>query len=203
MSLWLAAEPAILASQSASRRSILLAAGIPVEVMPADLDERAVERSFVKPISAQDAAARLALAKAQTIAARCRGRLVIGADQTLALGEGRFSKPSNRNEARQQLIELRGRTHALHSALAIVRDAETCFTHVATARLTLRRFSDEFLDRYLDAASEKIMTSVGAYQIEGLGSQLLERVEGDHFTILGLPLLPLLAYLRQDGYLLA
>ncbi len=203
MSLWLSAQPAILASQSAVRRAILTAAGIPVEAMPADLDERAVERSFAGPIGARQAAAALALAKAQTIAARCRGRLVIGADQTLALGERRFSKPTDREAARRQLIALRGRTHALHSALAVVADAEIRFTHVATARLTLRHCSDEFLDRYLDAASEKVLTSVGGYQIEGLGSQLLERVEGGHFTVLGLPLLPLLAYLRRDGYLLA
>lgn len=202
MSLWLATEPAVLASQSGVRRAILLAAGIPVEVLPADLDERALERRFGPNISAPEAASALALAKAQAVAARLRGRLVVGADQTLALGDRRFAKPPDLEAARRQLIELRGRTHALHSALAVVRDGVTRFAHVATARLTLRGFSDEFLQRYLAAASEQVTTSVGAYQIEGLGSQLFERIDGDHFAVLGLPLLPLLAYLRRDGYLL-
>lgn len=202
MPLWLSSQPAILASQSVVRRSLLIAAGVPVDVMPADLNERAIERSCGLADPGEVAAA-LALAKAQSISAQWPDRLVIGADQTLALGKKRFSKPDDRNAARRQLLELRGLTHTLYSALAVVRGGEMQFAHRAEARLTLRRFSDEFLESYLDAAGKGVMTSVGAYQLEKFGSQLFEAIEGEYFTILGLPLLPLLAYLRRDGYLLA
>ena len=128
------------------------------------------------------------------------GRLVLGADQTLARGDTRFSKPANRAEAAAQLRALRGRTHELHSALALVRDGDVLFECVDTARLTMRDFSDRFLDDYLDMAGDAALASVGGYQLEGIGIHLFERVEGDYFTILGLPLLPLLAFLRQNGF---
>ena len=134
------------------------------------------------------------------MAATRPGQLVLGADQTLARGATRFSKPANRAAAVEQLRALRGRTHELNSALALARDGEVLFDCVDTARLTMRDFSDRFLDDYLEMAGEAAMTSVGAYQLEGLGIHLFERIEGDHFTILGLPLLPLLAYLRQNGF---
>jgi len=125
---------------------------------------------------------------------------VLGADQTLARGSARFSKPADRAAAAEQLRGLRGQTHELHSALALVRDGELLFGCVETARLTMRDFSDRFLDEYLDMAADTAMASVGAYQLEGIGIHLFEKVEGDYFTILGLPLLPLLAFLRANGF---
>jgi septum formation protein len=140
----------------------------------------------------------LARAKADVVAASLPGRLVLGADQTLARGAKRFGKPADRAEAADQLRALRGRTHELHSALALVRDKEAVFTCVDTARLTMRDFSDRFLNDYLDMAGDAAMNSVGSYQLEGIGIHLFERVEGDYFTILGLPLLPLLNFMRQS-----
>jgi len=200
MALWLAAAPLVLASRSAARRALLEAAGVTIELKPADLDERSVE---TKAASQQPAAAAafLARAKAASVAALSPGRLVLGADQTLALGTRRFSKPVDRAAARAQLAALRGRTHELHSAIAFVQDATVLFEHVDTARLAMRAFSEEFLDRYLEATGNAATASVGAYQIEGPGIQLFERIDGDYFTILGLPLLPALDFLRRRGCL--
>jgi septum formation protein len=142
----------------------------------------------------------LARAKAETVAASLPGRVVLGADQTLALGSQRFGKPADRAEAAKQLRALRGKTHTLHSALALVRDGAVLFACVETAQLTMRDVSDRFLDDYLDLAGDSALSSVGGYQLEGIGIHLFERVEGDYFTILGLPLLPLLAFLRQNGF---
>jgi septum formation protein len=200
MPLWLAAHPLVLASKSAARRTLLDAAGIAVEIRPADIDERAVEAKATAD-GAAAVAAMLARAKARAVAAQMPGRLVLGADQTLALEAQRFSKPLDRAGAKEQLRALRGHTHALHSALALVRDGEVVFEHGDTARLTMRAFSDKFLDDYLDAAGSTVTASVGGYQLEGPGIQLFERIEGDYFTILGLPLLPLLDFLRRDGCL--
>ena len=126
------------------------------------------------------------------------GYLVLGADQTLARGSARFSKPADRAEALEQLRSLRGRTHELHSALALVRDGTLVFDCVDSARLTMRNVSDRFLEDYLDMAGDTAFASVGGYQLEGIGIHLFERVEGDYFTILGLPLLLLLSFLRQN-----
>jgi septum formation protein len=145
----------------------------------------------------------LAREKARTIAARLPGRLVLGADQTLALGERRFSKPGDRASAREQLEALRGRTHELHTAIALVRESAILFEHREVARLTMRAFSDSFLDAYLDAMGAAVTASVGGYQLERVGIQLFERIEGDHFVILGLPLVALLQYMRQAGWLAA
>src|SRR5262249_48854797 len=133
--------------------------------------------------------------------AQRRQRIVVGADQTLALGGRRFDKPHNRAAARDQLRALAGRRHELHSAVAVVREDQLVFWQVDTARLTMRELSDQFIDLYLDAVGPRALTSVGAYQLEGLGVHLFEQVEGDHFTILGLPLPALLAFLRRDGAL--
>jgi len=200
MPLWLAAHPLVLASKSTARRAVLEAAGIPVEIEPADIDERAVE-ARAGADDAEMAATLLAREKAKAVAVKRPGRMVLGADQTLALGERRFSKASDHAGAREQLAALRGKTHTLHSAVAVVNAGAVVFEHVDAAHLTMRTFSDDFLERYLDAAGSAATASVGGYQLEGLGSHLFERVEGDHFTVRGLPLLPLLDWLRRAGHL--
>jgi septum formation protein len=197
VSLWLAEQPLLLASKSESRRAILAAAAIPVEVLPADIDERAIE-ARAGGQSPGEIAALLAREKAGAVAKRRPGRLVLGADQTLALGRRLFAKPASLAAARDQLKTLRGTSHELHSALALVRDGAVVFAHRETARLTMRNFSDQFLEAYLAAAGLAVMASVGGYQVERTGIQLFERIEGDHFTILGLPLLALLDYLRRE-----
>jgi septum formation protein len=202
MSLWLRPEPLVLASKSAVRRALIEAAGIPLEVAPADIDERAIEaRAGVGPAS--EAALLLAREKARVAASQAGRRFVVGADQTLALGGTRFTKPIDRNAAREQLRALSGRTHELHAAVAVARDGRVLFSHVDTARLSMRSLSDGFLDAYLAAAGPSVTTSVGGYQLEGLGSHLFERIEGDYFTILGLPLFALLGFLRREGCLAA
>jgi septum formation protein len=202
MPLWLADQPLVLASKSASRGAILRAAGLAIEVCPADINERMIEQGSATR-DPDAIAALLAREKARTISARLAGRIVLGADQTLALGEQRFSKPTDRTAAREQLKLLRGQTHELHTAIALVREDVILFEHRETARLTMRAFSDRFLEDYLDAAGADVTASVGGYQLEKTGIQLFERVEGDHFVILGLPLLPLLQHLRQAGWLAA
>ena len=201
MALWLAPEPLILASQSKVRRALLEAAGIPVEARPAHLDERAIEQGVTG--GPGDVALALAREKARTVAAMSGNGIVVGCDQTLALGDRRFSKPADRTAARVQLLALRGKTHQLHSAVAVCRNGAVTFGHVAVARLTMRAFSESFLDRYLEAAGDAVIASVGAYQLERSGVHLFEKIDGDHFTILGLPLLPLLEHLRHEKALAA
>ncbi|MGH6727522.1 MAG: Maf family protein [Pseudolabrys sp.] len=199
MPLWLAPQPLVLASRSDARGKMLAAAALRFEIRPAQIDERAVEAKA----GLTDAAAvarLLARAKANAVAQSMPGRLVLGADQTLARGNHRFSKPADHAAAADQLRALRGRTHELHSALALVRDGEVLFECVDSARLTMRAISDTFLENYLDMAGEAALASVGGYQLEGIGIHLFERVEGDYFTVLGLPLLPLLDFLRQNGF---
>jgi septum formation protein len=198
--LWLAEKPLVLASRSKVRQALLEGAGIPVDVRPADLDERRLESSAVSQLPGA-IAAHLAREKARAVAASHRGRLTLGADQTLALGAERFSKPADSAAARAQLRALSGRTHELHSAIAFVQDGAVMFEHVGVARLTMRAFSEKFLDLYLETAGSAATTSVGAYQLESFGIQLFERVDGDYFTVLGLPLLQALEFLRQRGCL--
>jgi septum formation protein len=198
MSLW-RAEPLVLASKSSVRRALLEAAGIPLTIEPAAIDERAIESSKAASASAADVALLLAREKALEVARRKSKSTVLGADQTLALGARRFSKPANALAAREQLKALAGKTHELHAAVAVARGGEIVFETLAIARLTVRPLSESFLDAYLAAAGERVSSSVGAYQLERLGVHLFERVEGDHFTVLGLPLLPLLAYFRSAG----
>jgi len=204
MALWLGAQPPVLASRSKVRRALLEAAGIPLEIIPADIDERTIAASGgAAPLTPGDAAALLAREKAMAIARAQPGRIVLGADQTLALGDRQLHKPDGRLQAADQLRMLRGKSHALHSAVAVVRGGEVLFAHVAVATLTMRNFSEDFLARYLDAVGEDVLHSVGAYQLEGKGSHLFERVEGDYFTVLGLPLLPLLDFFRRQGWMAA
>jgi septum formation protein len=200
MALWLLEKPLLLASRSSIRREILRAAGVPVEVEAADIDERAVEQRCATHHPGEIAAL-LAREKARAVAGCYPGRLVLGADQTLALGGRRFSKPNDRAAARAQLLALRGRTHELHTAIAVMRESSVVFEHRESARLTMRGFSDRFLDDYLDAIGEVVTASVGGYQLERAGVQLFERIDGDHFVILGLPLLPLLRHARAAGWL--
>lgn len=196
MTLWIAAEPLVLASQSKSRQALLQAAGIVYEAIPADIDERGIQSdSGLKDPSA--IAALLARAKAAHIAASKPSRFVVGADQTLSLKGKLFSKPAGRAQAAEQLRELSGGVHELHSGIAVAKGKDILFEHVSVARMSMRKMSDASIERYLDAAGDAVTTSVGAYQLEGLGSHLFERIEGDHFTILGLPLLPLLGFLRN------
>jgi septum formation protein len=198
MVLWLASQPLVLASRSDIRGKILAAAGLRLEIRPSQIDERTVEaKSGV--VDAAGVAKHLAHAKAEAVATLLPGRLILGTDQTLANGATRLSKPGDRAQAAQQLRTLRGRTHELHSALALVRDRETIFSCGDTARLTMRDFSDRFLNNYLDLAGDTAMSSVGGYQLEGIGIHLFERVEGDYFTIWA-PALPLLTFLRQNKF---
>ena len=207
MPLWLAADPLVLASGSNARRALLSAAGIPVEVQAADIDERKLENAAASLgsnaiLGPNVIAGLLAREKAAAVERHHPGRLVLGADQMLALDGRRFAKPADREAARAQLRALSGRTHELHSAIAFVHNAAVIFEHVEVARLTMRAFSDQFLDQYLDAAGSAATQSVGAYQLEGPGIQLFERLEGDYFTILGLPLMAVLEFLRRRGCLL-
>jgi septum formation protein len=197
MPLWLAPQPLVLASRSEVRGKILAAAGLRFEIRPSQIDERAVEAKSGE-LDAAGVARHLARTKAAAVAAVLPGHLVLGADQTLASGAKRLNKPASRAEAADQLRTLRGRTHELHSALALVRGDQSIFSCLDTAKLIMRDFSDRFLNEYLDLAGDTAMTSVGGYQLEGIGIHLFERIEGDYFTILGLPLLPLLTFLRQN-----
>ena len=167
------------------------------EAMPADIDERALQQGS-KLSAPGEIAGLLAREKARWVSARRAGHYVIGADQTLALGNRLFNKPDGRAAAAEQLRALSGQTHELHSAIAVVLDGKIMFETVAVARMTMRPLSGDDIRIYLDEAGEAVTTSVGAYQLEGLGVHLFERIEGDHFTILGLPLLPLLAFLRRE-----
>ena len=200
MSLWLAPQPLVLASRSVARRSLLEAAGIPTEASPVDLDERAIE-ACASDLGPSQVANLLAEKKACAAAAQWPGRIVLGADQTLALGSRRFNKPADRASAHDQLRTLAGHSHELHSAVVVASDQNVLFGSVQSARLTMRGMSDQFIETYLDKVGSRALTSVGCYQLEGLGIHLFERIEGDHFTILGLPLLPLLGFLRRFGLL--
>jgi septum formation protein len=190
----------ILASKSPVRQALLTSAGIAFEAIPADVNERAIQQSSGLT-SPSEIATLLAREKALAVSTNHPARFVLGADQTLALGERLFSKPSGRTQAAEQLRALAGRTHELHSAIAVAHDADILFADVSIARMTMRPLDDAAISAYLDAAGEAVTTSVGGYQLEGLGVHLFERIEGDHFTILGLPLLPLLEFLRDKQLL--
>ena len=196
------APPLVLASQSAARAALLRAAGLRFEARPARIDEEAVKASArAEGVPAEDAALLLAELKAARI--RQPGVVVIGADQLLVCEGQWFSKPRDPDDARRQLGELRGRTHTLVTVVTCLRDGVPLWRHVAQPRLRMRAFSDAFLDAYLAAEGEAVTAIVGAYRLEGPGVHLFETVEGEHAAILGLPLLPLLGFLRQHGALLA
>ena len=200
MSLWRGKHPIILASQSRARQTLLSNAGIAFEAVAAEIDERAVQQASGLS-SPGDIAALLAREKALSVSVRQSDKYVVGADQTLALGFRLFSKPAGRVAAAEQLRALAGQRHELHSAVAVAQGGEVVFEAASIARMTMRSLGEAEIDAYLNEAGEAVATSVGAYQLEGLGVHLFEQIEGDHFTILGLPLLPLLAFLRSEGLL--
>jgi septum formation protein len=193
-------RPLVLASASPFRRRMLEAAGLSFEVLAADVDETRIKRELLRSGSTPTAIAQaLATAKAEAVSARAPEALVIGADQVLALGPELFSKPADVPEARVQLLRLRGKSHDLHTATSLAVGGKAVWNRVETATLAMRPFSEAFLAQYLAEVGDRVRHTVGAYEIEGPGIQLFERIEGDTFTIIGLPLLPLLAELRVRG----
>jgi septum formation protein len=192
----------ILASASASRRRLLEAAGLSFRVVPADIDEAALKRELARQVPAAGAAAvaqDLARAKARAVSARFPSACVVGADQVLELDDTLFDKPADLAAARAQLMRLRGKMHRLLTAVSVALGGEIVWHHLQTATMTMRAFSPEFLDWYLAKAGADVVRSVGAFEIEGPGIQLFDRIDGDYFAILGLPLLPLLGELRARG----
>jgi septum formation protein len=203
MPLWRGSAPLVLASKSPTRRALLESLGLPILAFDSSVDERAIERKIIDDGGDARAIAKaLAAAKALRVSRDHPRMLVLGADQTLDFPGARFNKPVSRAAAHEQLRALSGHEHQLHSAAAMALDGRLVFEALDTARLWMRDFSDAFLDAYLDAAGEDVLGSVGAYRIEGLGAHLFDRVEGEHATILGLPLRMILTFLRREGYIL-
>ncbi len=192
------AEKIILASGSPYRKAMLVDAGLDIEAVPADVDERALEAPL-KGVSPEDVASILAEAKATEVSERRPGALVLGCDQTLSLGDEIFHKPADMEGARRHLLALSGQTHQLNSAAVLCRNGAVLWRHVGIASLTMRKLDPAFIGRHLARVGAKALSSVGAYQIEGEGIQLFDRIEGDYFTIVGLPLLPALKELRALG----
>lgn len=191
-------SPLILASGSKTRQALLKNAGLQFLAVPAAVDERAIEENL--PLAGRDpvsVARHLALAKAIEVSQRYPGAYVIGCDQTMSLGDRIFHKAASVGEARDTLTQLRGKAHFLNSAVCLVRDGELLWSEVVRACMQVREFSDAFLDGYIKRNGEMILSSVGCYQLEGEGIQLFDAIGGDYFTILGLPLLPLLEALRE------
>jgi septum formation protein len=200
MNIWRGNQPLILASQSRARQALLANAGLAFEAIPADIDERKIQQDSGL-LAPDKIALLLAGEKALAVSSAHLERMVIGADQTLALESRLFTKPAGRVQAADQLLALGGKTHELHSAIAVAYNGKVIFDNISVARMTMRGLTETEIGTYLDAAGEAVTTSVGAYQLEGLGIHLFEQIEGDHFTILGLPLLPLLAFLRSEKLL--
>lgn len=193
-------ERIILASRSPHRRHLLEQAGVAVESMASTIDERAVEATLEGTGAAPgDVALVLAEAKAVEVSNRAPGALVIGADQTLSLEGMLFHKPADMAGARRHLLSLSGKTHHLDSGVVLARDGDVLWRHVSTAAMTMRPLSPQFIGRHLARVGDAALGSVGAYQVEGEGIQLFQAIDGDFFTIVGLPLLPLLAALRERG----
>jgi len=192
--------PLILASSSPFRRGLMENAGLRFEAVAAEIDERAIEAPLEQQGATPDQVALvLAEAKALDVSRRFPGAVVLGSDQTMSLGARVYHKPKDRREAAENLLSLAGRTHQLNSAIVLARDSEILIREVAHARLAMRAFTAEFVEAYLDRVGETIFRSVGGYQLEGEGIQLFSAIDGDYFTIVGLPMLPLLEHLRNLG----
>ena len=193
--------PLILASTSKIRARILEDAGLAFIVEPPGLDESVMRQavSGEEALGAHDVAEVLARAKAEAVSDLARKAYVIGADQVLAFGNQIMSKPDSMETARRELLDLSGKSHTLHTAVAVATNGETIWATTEMATLTMRKLSPEFIGRYLAAAGEEVLNSVGAYQIESIGIQLFDKIDGDYFGILGLPLIPLLDALRREG----
>ena len=194
-------ERLILASKSAARRGMLEGAGVPFSVQVADVDEDAV-KAVHDPADAAGLAVELARVKALAVSRHDPDAWVLGADQTLAFDGGLISKARSLDEARARLSAMRGKPHALHSGAALARNGQVVWSGVDTALMQVRTFSVAFLDAYLDREGESLLSSVGSYKLEGMGSQLFDRIDGDYFTVLGLPLWPILTELRRAGVLI-
>ena len=188
----------VLASKSASRQAMLEQAGVAFEARPADIDERALEAAMAGAAAGDIA---LALAEAKAAAVEMPGRLVLGSDSLVEVDGRRFDKPESREAAAEHLRFFSGRTMQLHSAAALVRDGETVWQHRALARLRVRNLSEAFIESYLDAEWPAVGWCVGVFRIEAMGVQLFDAIEGDYFTVLGMPLLPVLGALREQGEL--
>ena len=191
-------SPLVLASASPFRKTLLENAGLTFDVEPAQIDERAVEAAL-GDLNPEDVATILAEAKAQDVSERIPGAIVIGSDQTLSLDGAIYHKPADMDEARRRLLALSGKTHDLNSAIVLAKDGETIWRHMSVARMTMRDLDPGFIGRHLSNVGDEALSSVGAYQFEGEGIQLFERIDGDYFAIIGLPMLPLLAQLRDLG----
>ena len=191
-------SPLVLASASPFRKTLLENAGLTFDVEPAQIDERAVEAAL-GDLNPEDVATILAEAKAQDVSERIPGAIVIGSDQTLSLDGAIYHKPADMDEARRRLLALSGKTHDLNSAIVLAKDGETIWRHMSVARMTMRDLDPGFIGRHLSNVGGEALSSVGAYQFEGEGIQLFERIDGDYFAIIGLPMLPLLAQLRDLG----
>ena len=190
----------VLASGSATRRIVLESAGLRIVIDRPDVDEGTIkDHCRARNLSASDTAAALAVAKAAQVASRHPGEIVLGADQMLECEGDWFDKPADRAAAKRQIARLSGRTHFLRSAIAAMRDGAAIWSVVDSAQLTMRPLTPLFIESYLDQAGDRVLSSVGGYQVEGPGIQLFSEIRGDHFTILGVPLLPLLAFLRGEG----
>ncbi len=193
--------PLILASSSKTRARLLEAAGLAFIVEPPGLDESVMHQAVggTRSLAPHDVAEVLARAKGEAVSDLALKAYVIGADQVLAFGDLIVSKPDNMEAARRQLLDLSGKTHTLHTAVAVATNGETIWAETTMATHTMRKLSPEFIGRYLAAAGEEVLSSVGAYQIESLGIELFDKIDGDYFSILGLPLIPLLDTLRREG----
>lgn len=194
------ALPLVLASKSASRQAMLTAAGVPFEARPAAIDERAIEASLVGRALAEIATA---LAEAKALAVAAPGRLVLGSDSLVVVNGRRFDKPGSRAEAAEHLRFFSGRAMELHSAAALARDGAVMWRHAAVARMAVRELGESFIESYLEAEWPAVAGCVGVFRIEGRGVQLFECIDGDHFTVLGMPLLPVLGALREQGEIAA
>ena len=192
--------PLVLASGSASRKSLLIAAGVSFVADPADLDEDRL-MAELKPAGAEIIARTLAEQKALAVSRRHPGQIVLGGDSVIAFGGDYLSKCASLAQARALLLRLAGQTHLLVSAAALARDGALLWAHASPCRMTMRDLSAQFLEDYLAAEGEGLLSSVGCYRFEGRGAQLFDRVEGDYFSVLGLPLLPVLVQLRKEGVL--